>query len=538
MKRHVKKTAAWALALCLTLGMLPCAALAEEPTEEEEKVEVTETVEAPVEVPEVPEETETAPETPEELPEAAPEEAEEEPVPEPKPVYSIEMFPALQFETADSSEVGIIPLAGNTWVSGKNNSYGDQLDQYGKKIYAALEKAFDENDKTAEVVYTDVLIGTDGDGKETKDFIATYLCENIETGILEGEIDSDEALGRVFNEWFENIAPHYTKDVIISAMYAFTYDHPEYFWIRTDVASEISGSAEYVEDKGCYQAGMSITLTYNIDKQYLAKEAREEKRSAVEEQVRLILNACKDMPTVAQLAYFDNWLAEKNVYNDAAGKVGSDGYDPEYAKNKPDGVAPWNITSAFIDTLSPVCEGYAKSFKVLCDRINVPCITVSSNTHMWNMVLLDNAWYFVDCTWDDTDTYSNRNHFLTIAFAADDEDHQVPAETVYPEPSDKKYFNDEKTVWYADVNSGTSSGGDNTYWIAGYESKGGKMVGLEDAYSFYWTGTGSTSKDRLIFPDADASESNASYKKLFTVETANQTYKPVEAARELPSKAQ
>ena len=62
-----------------------------------------------------------------------------------------------------------------------------------------------------------------------------------------------------------------------------------------------------------------------------------------------------------------------------------------------------------------VCEGYAKSFKLLCDRYGIPCITVtgeakgsSSNTpegHMWNYVMMDDGkWYLVDCTWDDQTT--------------------------------------------------------------------------------------------------------------------------------------
>ena len=62
-----------------------------------------------------------------------------------------------------------------------------------------------------------------------------------------------------------------------------------------------------------------------------------------------------------------------------------------------------------------VCEGYAKSFKLLCDRYGIPCITVtgeakgsSSDTpegHMWNYVMMDDGkWYLVDCTWDDQTT--------------------------------------------------------------------------------------------------------------------------------------
>lgn len=50
-----------------------------------------------------------------------------------------------------------------------------------------------------------------------------------------------------------------------------------------------------------------------------------------------------------------------------------------------------------------VCESYAKAFKIFCDRLNIPCMIVSSDTHSWNYVLMPNGkWYMVDATWDDT----------------------------------------------------------------------------------------------------------------------------------------
>ena len=58
-----------------------------------------------------------------------------------------------------------------------------------------------------------------------------------------------------------------------------------------------------------------------------------------------------------------------------------------------------------------VCEGYARAFKMLCDRENIPCMLVVGNFeedigHMWCYVLMeDNKWYSVDVTWDDTDDY-------------------------------------------------------------------------------------------------------------------------------------
>jgi len=56
-----------------------------------------------------------------------------------------------------------------------------------------------------------------------------------------------------------------------------------------------------------------------------------------------------------------------------------------------------------------VCEGYAKTAKVILDKLGIPCILVkgmmddgvTSELHMWNYVQIDGKWYALDCTADD-----------------------------------------------------------------------------------------------------------------------------------------
>ena len=58
-----------------------------------------------------------------------------------------------------------------------------------------------------------------------------------------------------------------------------------------------------------------------------------------------------------------------------------------------------------------VCEGYAEAFKLMCDRLDIPCVCVFGNLieedntgHMWNYVKMeDGIWYAMDVTWDDLD---------------------------------------------------------------------------------------------------------------------------------------
>ena len=58
-----------------------------------------------------------------------------------------------------------------------------------------------------------------------------------------------------------------------------------------------------------------------------------------------------------------------------------------------------------------VCEGYARLFKSIMDKLGIPCVLISgegvnleTNTkenHAWNYVYLHGQWYAVDPTWDD-----------------------------------------------------------------------------------------------------------------------------------------
>ena len=57
-----------------------------------------------------------------------------------------------------------------------------------------------------------------------------------------------------------------------------------------------------------------------------------------------------------------------------------------------------------------VCEGYAKTFKYILDKLDIPCIIAcgigqnskgQTESHAWNYVKLNDVWYAVDVTWDD-----------------------------------------------------------------------------------------------------------------------------------------
>lgn len=70
--------------------------------------------------------------------------------------------------------------------------------------------------------------------------------------------------------------------------------------------------------------------------------------------------------------------------------------------------ASYRIDGAILDGL-PVCNGFALTFKYMCDRVEVPCLKVrgdvhkstSGNTgHAWNIVWVGGKPYHVDVTFD------------------------------------------------------------------------------------------------------------------------------------------
>ena len=118
--------------------------------------------------------------------------------------------------------------------------------------------------------------------------------------------------------------------------------------------------------------------------------------------------------------YFHDFLCKELTYNSDSLTTGD--------------LYPHTYVTAFVGygdkkEKSVVCEGYAKAFKVLCDKVGIPCVLVSgqgvtssgAGAHMWNYVQMeDKQWYLVDATWDDQDTSLYYTYFLagnnTIGF--------------------------------------------------------------------------------------------------------------------------
>ena len=99
----------------------------------------------------------------------------------------------------------------------------------------------------------------------------------------------------------------------------------------------------------------------------------------------------------------------------------------------------YNAYGALINGKS-VCQGYADAVALFLDRFNIPNLKVSSDTHTWNLVYINNKWLHLDATWDDPITSSGNQillhdyYLLTKAqlYNLDTSEHTFNT-TLYPE---------------------------------------------------------------------------------------------------------
>ena len=432
---------------------------------------------------------------------------EEEPEPTAGEEGTEETVVTVEYDPVELMDETTIPFE-NAFLMGDGSwtgtRYRDQLPAEAQNIYDSMEALFPDRITYGSIEFNTGLLN------------CVYYEITLPTVTLTGG-----ALSTLDSKKNEITAKY--DPLAAAAYYAFTYDHPEYFWIRTSGTGSVSITTITYTSNGVavkYELKPKLLVAYILPECYQNKTDRDSYSSQINTVVNQILNDCKDLSTVSKLAYFDNWLAEKNNYNNSA------------AAGTPAtiGPAPWNILSGLLDGTSPVCEGYAKSFQLLCHRIGVPCVTVSSSGHMWNAVQVDGKWYYVDVTWNDPSNmnfaYSTRKYFLIPSFS--DNSHTVNQELVTPPIASSGYFATPGWSLANQTVSGYRDGTSNDCWMALYAA-GGKMLEVKPCESIRWGEAGT----RVLPPEfSSGTLSQAFSGKTFQVNT--NAWSPLGAAETFP----
>ncbi len=70
-------------------------------------------------------------------------------------------------------------------------------------------------------------------------------------------------------------------------------------------------------------------------------------------------------------------------------------------------------------TDTTVCAGYSQAMQLLCNAVGIDCAVVTSVDHEWNIIRLNDTWYYVDVTWNDNiaDDEKNQDKKLKSAYS-------------------------------------------------------------------------------------------------------------------------
>ena len=212
---------------------------------------------------------------------------------------------------------------------------------------------------------------------------------------------------------------YYANMDIGKIMYALQLDCPDLFyleWCEWEYSwYEVSGSPENF-DEGDKLGLLRITFCYDTSMGNIntLKAEIDSKLAALD------VSKCHNRYDIIKT--FHQFLCSTADYDFEY----LDRFDPEFPE-----YVKHNIVGTLLDG-SCVCQGYAESFKMLCDMYKIPCVCVQGEAngggHEWNAVLMDDCkWYLMDVTWDDTTGTSN--YFLKSGayFAANDH-----TEYIYP----------------------------------------------------------------------------------------------------------
>ena len=167
-------------------------------------------------------------------------------------------------------------------------------------------------------------------------------------------------------------------------------DHPELFYVE--------GYSYTTYTRGDRTVAVEFVGTYSLD-----FDTALERKLEIEQAVEDFLEGAPDTE--------DDYDKIKYVYERL---IRDTDYDLDSEDNQ-------NIYSVFIGRAS-VCQGYAKAFQYLLNRMGVECTLVQGKVletgegHAWNLVRSNGNYYYVDTTWGDISYQSTEEDIPQISY--------------------------------------------------------------------------------------------------------------------------
>ncbi len=238
-----------------------------------------------------------------------------------------------------------------------------------ESITPDIKKLTDEKAKELE---DELTYGDVGDGLEFDPLMYPYYqMLDDQSKHLYRQIFAN---ARALNDHFKAVETNVTGTQLNNAFVAVFNDHPELFYLDTKF------SAGYRKNGNC----LEIREYYNSLADNIGATSAQ-----FEEAAQSVKNAAPTSPEEYEKAVHDS-LAEMNEYS-----LG----------------APYNQSAySALAAGSTVCAGYSRAFQYVMQLAGIPCYYYSGyagESHAWNIICLDDEFYNVDVTWDDTDPGHN-----------------------------------------------------------------------------------------------------------------------------------
>lgn len=172
------------------------------------------------------------------------------------------------------------------------------------------------------------------------------------------------------NKTFAPVVKAKSKE-IENAFSCLLNDHPELFWVDTSYYYEYDHNGDVIQ------------FNFDFYKQFPNITAA---RDTFENTAEGMVAGARSLPTD-----YEKELYVHDLIN----------YKLSYKYNPLDQSAYSSIVQD-----KTVCAGYARCFQYLCQKLGIPCYNCTgwggNERHAWNIILLDDGYHNVDCTWDDS----------------------------------------------------------------------------------------------------------------------------------------
>ena len=247
-----------------------------------------------------------------------------------------------------------------------------------------------------------------------------------------------------------------SKDMIGKIYAALTADYPQYFYLTKNCSYSYDSKKQCVNQLFLMYTDGTTTDQYDDSGKRTITANRDvitNKINAFEAKISEIISS---IPSDSSALEKEKWIYEF-IQSHVA-------YDMQAADlvNKPNGIQvphAYDVYGAICEG-NAVCEGYAKLFQYLCYCVGVNSTVVfgtsSGQPHMWNCVELDNEWYMLDVTWDDSGQENLYCYsYFNLTRSKMSEDHFVDTSTLKVPScvSDTYAFYNQYALYVSDISS-------------------------------------------------------------------------------------